>query len=94
MIQLISRDGSLYYPPNPRREWRPDEPLILVHRYPAGDCDTIAWPLRSKDRENLPRCLFDDRECGLIQDEEVLLPDGSSAWSAAAFIPARDVIPF
>lgn len=79
-IQLVERDGDLYYPPNPAREYRPNEYLILVHRYPEGDCDTITWPLGRRDSVNLPRCLFDDRECGIINDQEVLLPDGTSAW--------------
>jgi hypothetical protein len=46
--------------------------------YDAGDCDCIQWP--NPDRENLHRALYGDRECGLIDDEEVLLPDGTSAW--------------
>ncbi len=96
MVQLIARDGNLYYPPNPSRDHRPTEEIILLCVYDAGDCDSIAWPFGSstwsgikitperiaKDKANLQRVLFDDRECGLIEDEEVLLPDGTSAWSA------------
>lgn len=77
-IQLITIDGDLYYPPNSNREWMPDENLILICVYDAGDCDTISWP--NPNRKNLGQCLFDDRECGVIDDQEVLLPDGTSAW--------------
>lgn len=77
-MKLLAIDGDLYYPPNPSREYLPNHPLILLIRYPEGDCDTIEWP--NPDRENLHTCLFNDRECGTIQDEEVLLPDGTSAW--------------
>lgn len=77
-IQLIAKDGDLYYPPNPDREWLPNEDLILVHRYPEGDADCIHWP--NPNRKNLHACLFNDRECGIIDDQEVLLPDGTSAW--------------
>lgn len=80
-IQLVVIDNELYYPPNPNREHRPAENLILLHRYPEGDCDAIKWPLTATSKKILPSCLFDDRECGHIDDQEVLLPDGRSAWS-------------
>lgn len=82
MIQLIEKDGNLYYPAGSYNSFtsveRPQEPMILLCIYDAGDCDSIEWP--NPNRENLLRCLFGDRECGIIGDEEVLLPDGTSAW--------------
>jgi hypothetical protein len=74
MIQLIAIDGYLHYPPNPEREYRPDEEIILLHRYPEGDCDCVRWP--NPDMKILKSCLFDDRECGVIEDG-VILPDGT-----------------
>lgn len=81
MIQLIVRDGSLYYPGDPRRDIAAVEPgaaVPVLCVYDAGDCDSIVWP--NPNCDNLHRALFDDRECGLIGDEEVILPDGTSAW--------------
>jgi hypothetical protein len=77
-LQLFAIDGDLYYPPDLARDWRPDDRLIVLCIYPEGDCDSIRWP--NPDRKNLHRALFDDRERGIIRDQEVLLPDGTSAW--------------
>ena len=81
MVQLIVKDGRLCYPGDARRdEWavHPGDPVPVLCRYPEGDYDQIAWP--KPNRKNLHRALYDDRESGLISDEEVLLPDGTSAW--------------
>ena len=81
-VQLIVRHGVLYYPGDPKRDASavsPGAPVPLLCVYAAGDCDCVKWP--NPNRENLQRALFDDRECGIIDDEEVLLPDGSSAWA-------------
>jgi hypothetical protein len=81
MVQLIAVDGRLYYPGDPKRDQcavKPGDSVPLLCVYDQGDCDDISWP--DPNRDNLHRALFDDRECGLIDDEEVLLPDGTSAW--------------
>lgn len=81
MVTLIVKEGRLYYPGDARRDHcavRPGAPVPVLCVYDAGDCDMIAWP--NPNRENLHHALFDDRECGLIGDEEVMLPDGTSAW--------------
>ena len=58
---------------------------VLLYFYPAGDCDSIPWPLISefrleiKLREQLASALFDAREMGIIPlfAQSVLLPDGT-----------------
>lgn len=89
MIQLIAIERDLYYPSTIAKKWHDEigmeddgKPLMMVHRYPEGDVDSIHWP--NPNRKNLSACLFDDRECGLIGDEEVLLPDGTSAWNTVS----------
>lgn len=62
--RLTVSHGNLYYGDN-----------LIVCRYPEGDCDTIHWPMRRKDRENLISALFDMRECGEVESP-VVLPDG------------------
>jgi hypothetical protein len=82
MVQLIERFGSLYYPGDPRRDCAAVEPgaaVPVLVIYDAGDCDGVEWP--NPNRDKLHRALYDDRERGLIGDEEVLLPDGTSAWN-------------
>lgn len=81
MIQLVVVDGALYYPGSMGDKFpygRVGEQQPLLVRYPEGDCDRIKWP--NPNREALQTCLFDDRECGVLDDVEVLLPDGTSAW--------------
>lgn len=73
MIQLKVKGESLYWP-------QVDEDghdMILLHIYPAGDCDRIDWP--NPNLKHLSGCLFDGREMGYIpaNDSAVLLPDGS-----------------
>jgi hypothetical protein len=50
---------------------------ILLHRYPEGDCDSINWPLRDKDRDNLRATLYGEFECGNLTERTVILPDGT-----------------
>lgn len=75
-IQLVNKDGDLYYPSSVVNEYD-DRDIIILRIYDAGDCDTIHWPFIEKDEENLRRALFDDREMGYHDDGDViLLPDG------------------
>ena len=81
MVQLVVEHGELYYPGAEQRDpWsvRPGASVPVLCVYDEGDCDCIKWP--NPNRDSLHRALFDDRERGLINDEEVLLPDGTSAW--------------
>jgi hypothetical protein len=74
MIKLIARDGYLYIGDD-----------IIVYVYPAGDADTIPWPMKSdfrsdaKIRNHLARALYDAHEMGDLPHgtESVLLPDGA-----------------
>jgi hypothetical protein len=52
---------------------------VLVHRYDAGDCDTIPWPFSShEDRSNLFAALYGAVNTGSLPDGcEVALPDGT-----------------
>lgn len=62
------------------REYWGDEDVAVVYRYPAGDCDVIAWPLEGEEWEKMLRsCLFDARESGVIppRSQAVELPDGT-----------------
>ena len=70
MIQLIAHDGSL----------RLNLESILLVRYPEGDCDSINWPFKGKDAENLESALFDAREMGDVPSDTrfVVLPDGGT----------------
>lgn len=75
IIKLENKDGTLYYPPSVVPEFG-ELGLIVLRIHDAGNCDTIKWPMRKKDRENLPAALFDDRESGLIPDNAyVVTPD-------------------
>lgn len=86
VVQLVAEDGTLHVPfeaivDQLQREWHSEDgkgqSALLLRLYDAGDCDTIRWPLRDRDRENLKAALFDAREMGLIPDvASVLLPDG------------------
>mgnify|MGYP000860910550 CR=1 FL=1 len=73
-IQLVNRDGYLYYPDNIVNDFGDAGPIVVcVHD--AGDCDTIKWP--RPHMTNLMRALFDDRETGLTDLEgNALLPHG------------------
>ena len=65
--KLIDKDGTLYLTNDD----------ILIVRYNAGDCDTIPFPLRTKEhRRNLASALFDEYECGTINERIVMLPNG------------------
>lgn len=69
MTKLINKNGDLYLT---------DEDILLV-RYKAGDCDTIPFPLRTKEhKKNLASALFDAYECGEIEERTVLLPNGKT----------------
>ena len=49
--------------------------VVIVYRYPQGDCDTVSWP--SPNVDQLIEVLDDHRETGvLLTDDIVLLPDG------------------
>ena len=74
MITLNAEDGNLRFPESKGN-------VLLVVRYPEGDCDTINWPFKSKkDAENLEMALFDYREMGYVPSDTrfVMLPDGGS----------------
>jgi hypothetical protein len=75
VIRLVERDGDLYYPDTVKDSYGESGP-ILVYVYPAGDCDTIHWP--KPHMNNLRNVLYDDRECGYFEDNDVIeLPDGT-----------------
>ena len=66
MTILTAKQGDLYL-----------NGQLLIVRYDGGDCDTIAWPLREQDRENLVSALYDAREMmDGFNNNEVQLPDG------------------
>ncbi len=52
--------------------------LILLHIYPAGDCDTIK--ASAPNLEHLARALYDSRECGYLPSDcrRAILPNGQS----------------
>lgn len=91
---LVAHDGDLYYPRAAIKDtafeelfselcsgFAPDDgSVIIVHRYPDGDADTIPWPMvRDRDKwlRALRAAIFDDRETGLIGDQQFFLPDGT-----------------
>lgn len=86
--RLVAIDGTLYFPHGGTTDtdWRPleSEPSMLIRRYPAGDCDTVPWPLTSEFstyaqlRYRLAVALFDERECNewFAYEDRVELPDG------------------
>ena len=68
-IQLIDNDGDLYMPNDD----------LLIYRYPAGDCDRIAWPLEEEQKPQLATAIYDEMMCsdeGWSETAEILLPDG------------------
>ena len=73
--KVIAQDGLLYL-----TSALLPAPVLLLRIYPAGDADTILWPMSAKDRGNLAVCLFDARETGELPGDvqEVELPDGST----------------
>lgn len=73
-IQLVVKDGTLYYPDSVI-DWSGEPGPIVLCVYPEGDCDTIQWP--NPNLKNLAAALFDDREMGQFEDgEEIQLPNG------------------
>lgn len=58
-------------------------PSMLLLQYPAGDCDTIPWPMPECNlpalRLRLARALFDERETNdfFPTDAVIELPDGT-----------------
>lgn len=70
MLKLEAREGSwgkkdLYL-----------DGRILLRVYPEGDCDSICWPMKKKDKDNLAAALFDEYEMGNLKERSVLLPNG------------------
>ena len=67
MIKLTDEEGSLAA-----------GDILLLVRYPAGDCDRCPWPMTTEEeKHNLASALYDAREMGEIPDDmSVWLPDG------------------
>lgn len=69
-VQLTEEDGDLYL-----------NGQMLIMRYPEGDCDTVEWPKPEEKvaewEKRLESALFDLREMGFWEGDEVELPDGS-----------------
>lgn len=66
-IILRTEDGLLFHG---------DE--LMLHIYPAGDCDTACWPLKSDmDRLILARALYDHFETSDFWFDAAILPDGT-----------------
>lgn len=75
-IRLISKNGELFYPETVLDQYGEPSPIVLCV-YPQGDCDSISWP--RPNMKNLQRALFNDRECGLFDDADVIeLPNGEA----------------
>lgn len=68
--RLINKNGSLYI------KGVDGEDMILLHRYPEGDCDRISWPLAQGDDKLLESCLFDEGNMDRVAAGPVFLPDG------------------
>jgi len=78
-IKLVSKGGSLYYPPEVKDGFGDPGPIVLLV-YPEGDCDTIRWP--RPNMKNLRNALLDDLETGLLNDGDmVFLPNGVEVLS-------------
>jgi hypothetical protein len=91
-VRLIVKNNALYFPHGgtdfdaPGCPASPDLPALLIRRYPAGDFDTVSWPLprakakRESALRNLAYALFDERECNdLFPHAAVVeLPDGTA----------------
>ena len=74
MIKLNEDHGNLHFPETKGN-------MLLVVRYPEGDCDSINWPFQSKkDASNLENALFDEREMGNVPSDTrfVVLPCGGT----------------
>lgn len=66
-IILRTEDGLLFHG---------DE--LMLHIYPAGDCDTACWPLKNEaDRLTLARSLYDHFETSAFWFDAAILPDGT-----------------
>lgn len=83
-IRLIAIDGTLYFPHGgfdlETYTRRADETALLMHRYPAGDVDTIPWPIiDERHLERLAIALYGERECNawFPVDALIELPDGT-----------------
>ncbi len=90
-IRLIVEHNRLSFPfggtdfDKPGCPASPELPTLLIRRYPAGDFDTVAWPLprgkakRESALRNLAYALFDERECNdfFPSDAVIELPDGT-----------------
>lgn len=84
-IRLIALADMLYFPKGGNFGDEPDAPSLLVFLYPAGDADTVPWPMVSEFasqeqlRNRLARALFDERETNpYFPDDAVIeLPDGT-----------------
>jgi hypothetical protein len=90
-VRLIVKNNALYFPfggtdfDKPGCPSSPELPTLLIRRYPAGDFDTVAWPLprgkakRESALRNLAYALFDERECNDLfpLDAVIELPDGT-----------------
>lgn len=62
-------------------EWMAPEGFkSLLFFYPAGDVDSVPWPMKDdEDKYHLSVALYDAREMGDMPDVPVVkLPDGSS----------------
>ena len=85
--RLIAKDGSLYFPHGgylPEDNWtepaRREQPKMLLHVYPEGDCDRAPWPFTSDDDRRLAAAaLYDERECNEFFEtpSTIELPDGT-----------------
>jgi len=92
-IRLVDIDGRLFFPTggNPSDFAIADAdrniPCLLLRMYPAGDCDTCPWPMKSEFasleqlRQRLAIALYDERECNETwpRDSDIVieLPDGT-----------------
>lgn len=84
--QLFDQDGTLCFY-GPKEYPCEDGTHMLFYRYPAGDIDTLPWPMVSRFRDDatlkkhLAHAIFDEVEMGNIPQRHgeftVLLPDGS-----------------
>lgn len=91
LIQLIAKDGRLYFPQgglDDNLNEVADQPSLLLVSYAAGDCDTVPWPLVPSPyngttveglEQRLACALYDERECNPFfpVDARIALPDGT-----------------
>jgi len=86
-IRLIAKGQTLYFPMGGRNadfEEQKELPAVLVRSYPAGDFDTIPWPIPKRRKQqclnSLARALFDERETNPFYPSgpvTIELPDGT-----------------